>query len=86
MICVWVRAILQLLIRIFYPFRIKIAIDGTSILNMRMVSFTETKIRVTEARPKSTAGGGGFSGIAVIVFAIATITIRAPIGILVSDL
>lgn len=53
---------------------------------MRMVSFTETKIRVTEARPKSTAGGGGFSGIAVIVFAIATITIRAPIGILVSDL
>lgn len=52
---------------------------------MRMVAFTETKIRVVEGRPRSTAGGGGFSGIAVIAFAIATITMRAPIGILVSD-
>lgn len=50
-----------------------------------MVSFTETKIRVAEVQPRSTAGGGGFSGIAVIAFAIATIIIQAPIDILVFD-
>lgn len=50
-----------------------------------MVSFTETKIHVAEVRPKSRAGGDGFSGIAVIAFVIAMIIIRALIDILVSD-
>lgn len=79
------HTIFKLLIRIFYPFRIKTAIDDTNILSMRMVSFTETKIRVAEVRPRSTAGGDGFFGIAVIAFAIATITMRAPIVISVFD-
>lgn len=50
-----------------------------------METFMETKIHVAEVRPKLTAGGDGFSGIAVIAFAIATIIIRAPIDTLVFD-
>jgi len=46
----------------------------------------EGKIHVAEERLKSIAGGDGFSGIAAIAFVIATIIIRVPIDISVSDL
>lgn len=45
----------------------------------------ETQKRALHKRLKSTAGGDGFSGIAAIAFATATIKIRVLIDISVSD-
>jgi len=53
---------------------------------MKMVFILESQRRVLEIQLKSTAGGGGFSGIAVTVFAIATNKVRNLIDISVSDL
>lgn len=53
---------------------------------MKMVFVMETQMRVLEKPLKSTAGGGGFSGIVATVFAIAMIKIRVPIDISVFDL
>lgn len=57
-----------------------------NISNMKMVFVMETNRHVLKIRLKSTAGGDGFSGIAAIVSAIATIKILVPTDISVSDL
>lgn len=56
-----------------------------NISSMKMVFIMETQSRVLETQLRWTAGGGGFSGIAATVFAIAMIKIRVPTDISVSD-
>lgn len=56
-----------------------------NISSMKMVFTMETRRHVLEIQLKLTAGGDGSSGIAVTVFATATIKIRVPSDISVSD-